>query len=117
MHQGRIGPVVQRGPLAWCSVAGGATLILRTTMTKAQAQPIQITGPIPAADRSILTFEAISFLNALSHKFEERRQQLLERRRERQQEIDRGVLPQFLAPTAWVGDSDWVAPPTPADRQ
>jgi malate synthase len=86
-------------------------------MTKAQQQPIQITGPITDADRSILTFEAISFLNALSHNFEERRQQLLERRRERQQEIDRGVLPQFLPQTSWIRDSDWVAAPTPADLQ
>ena len=84
-------------------------------MPKAQLEPIQVAAPIIEADRSILTPEAVSFLKDLSRNFEERRQQLLARRRERQQEIDRGVMPQFLPQTAWIRDSDWVAAPIPAD--
>src|ERR1022692_2432091 len=84
-------------------------------MPKAQLEPIQVAAPITEADRSILTPEAVSFLKDLSRNFEERRQQLLARRRERQQEIDRGVMPQFLPQTAGTGDPDWVAAPTPAD--
>ncbi|MGA3043107.1 MAG: malate synthase A, partial [Bryobacteraceae bacterium] len=84
-------------------------------MPKAQLEPIQVAAPVTEADRSILTPEAMSFLKALSQHFEERRQQLLAQRRERQQEIDRGVMPQFLPQTAWIRDSDWVAAPIPAD--
>ena len=86
-------------------------------MPKAQLEPIQVAAPITDADRSILTPEAVSFLKALSQNFDDRRQQLLARRHERQQEIDRGVMPQFLAQTAWIRDSDWVAAPIPADLQ
>jgi malate synthase len=84
-------------------------------MPKAQAQQVQIDGPVTDADRTILTDEAVSFLTALSRQFEERRQQLLDRRRIRQQEIDGGALPDFLEETAGVRNSDWVAAPIPAD--
>ncbi|MGA2134624.1 MAG: malate synthase A [Bryobacteraceae bacterium] len=84
-------------------------------MSTARPQPIQITGPITDADRSILTPEAVNFLGALARRFDERRQQLLAQRRARQAEIDHGNLPQFLAQTAWVRDSDWVAAPIAAD--
>jgi malate synthase len=86
-------------------------------MTTAKPQPTQILGPTTDADQSILTPEAVSFLSALARNFEERRQQLLARRRERQDEIDRGVLPQFLPQTAWIRNSDWVAAPIPADLE
>ncbi len=84
-------------------------------MPQAQLEPIQITAPVTDADRSILTPEAVSFLKELSRNFEERRQQLLAHRHERQQEIDRGAMPQFLPQTAWIRDSDWVAAPMAAD--
>ena len=83
-------------------------------MTKAQLD-IQVAGAVTEADRSILTPEAVSFLRALSGNFEARRQQLLAQRHERQQEIDRGEMPQFLPQTAWIRDTDWVAAPIPAD--
>jgi malate synthase len=67
------------------------------------------------ADRSILTSEAASFLEGLSRNFEERRQQLLALRSERQQEIDGGAMPRFLPQSAWIRESDWVAAPIPAD--
>jgi malate synthase len=86
-------------------------------MPKAQLAPIQVAAPITEADRSILTPEAASFLKALSQNFEERRQQLLAQRHERQMQIDRGVMPQFLPQTAWIRDSEWVAAPIPADLQ
>jgi malate synthase len=78
---------------------------------------ITVAAPVTEADRSILTPEAVSFLKELSRNFEERRQQLLARRRERQEEIDRGLMPQFLPETAWIRNADWVAAPTPADLQ
>ena len=86
-------------------------------MTHAQMAPIQIAGAMTEADHTILTPEAVSFLTGLSRNFEERRQQLLARRGERQQEIDRGVMPQFLPQTDWIRNSEWVAAPIPADLQ
>src|SRR5580704_12988738 len=86
-------------------------------MPKAQLEPSQVTVPITEADRSILTPEAVNFLKEISRNFEERRQQLLARRSERQQEIDGGALPDFLEETAWIRNSDWVAAPIPADLQ
>ncbi len=84
-------------------------------MPKAQAQQVQIDGPVTDGDRTILTDEAVSFLTALSREFEERRRQLLEKRRVRQQEVDGGAMPDFLVETAWIRNSDWVAAPIPAD--
>jgi malate synthase len=77
----------------------------------------RITAPTTEADQTILTPEAVSFLSELSRSFEERRQQLLERRRARQREIDRGAMPEFLPETAWIRNTEWVAAPIPADLQ
>ena len=83
-----------------------------------QAQlDVQVTAPTTESDGSILTPEAVTFLKSLARNFEERRQQLLAHRQTRQQEIDGGVLPQFLPETAWIRESDWVAAPIPADLQ
>lgn len=86
-------------------------------MAQAELEPVQVAAPVTEADRSILTPEAVRFLRDLSRNFEPRRQELLARRRERQQEIDRGQMPQFLPQTAWIRDSEWVAAPIPADLQ
>jgi malate synthase len=86
-------------------------------MPTAQPEPIQVAAPATEADRSILTPEAVSFLKDLARNFDERRQQLLQHRHARQQEIDGGVMPQFLPETAWIRESDWVAAPTPADLE
>jgi malate synthase len=78
---------------------------------------IQIAASVTEADRSILTPEAVNFLRALAQNFEGRRQELLARRHYRQQEIDRGVMPQFLPETAWIRNAEWIAAPIPADLQ
>jgi malate synthase len=84
-------------------------------MPGVQAHATQIAAPLTEADHTILTAEAMRFITALSRRFEARRQELLERRRVRQQEIDRGVLPDFLPETAWIRSADWVAAATPSD--
>ena len=86
-------------------------------MPKAQTEPVQVTASITDADRSVLTPAAVNFLTDLARNFEERRQQLLERRQARQLEIDHGGMPQFLPETAWMRGSDWVAAPIPADLE
>ncbi|HEU5335957.1 MAG TPA: hypothetical protein VFU27_08335, partial [Terriglobales bacterium] len=55
----------------------------------------------------ILTPEARNFLTRIAREFEPRRQELLARRRTRQQEIDRGTMPDFLPETAHIRAQTW----------
>jgi malate synthase len=63
----------------------------------------------------ILTPEASAFLTKLAREFEARRQQLLARRRARQQQIDAGQFPDFLPETAHIRQADWTVAPIPHD--
>jgi malate synthase len=67
--------------------------------------------------RQILTPEAIRFVTELSRFAEDRRQQLLEKRRTRQQAIDAGHLPGFLQETSEIRKSEWKVAAIPADLQ
>jgi malate synthase len=78
-------------------------------------QEIQITRPVSGGHAEILTKEATRFLAKLSHKFEDTRQGLLAQRRVRQQEIDSGKLPDFLAGTASIRAAEWTVAPIPHD--
>jgi malate synthase len=63
----------------------------------------------------VLTPPATTFLNRLAREFEPRRQELLARRRIRQQEIDVGHFPDFLAETVEIREKEWRVGPIPAD--
>jgi malate synthase len=67
------------------------------------------------AETIVLTPEAQDFLRKLATKFEPRRQELLARRKQVQQEIDRGKLPDFLPETAAIRTCDWKVAPIPKD--
>jgi malate synthase len=71
---------------------------------------------VPGADR-VLTDEALAFVADLQRRFGPVRLDLLSRREERQSELDAGVLPDFLAGTRDVRESDWVVAPAPADLE
>jgi malate synthase len=73
------------------------------------------TLPLAEVESQILSPQARTFLTDLARNFEKRRQELLARRRVRQQEIDAGKLPDFLAETAAVRAGDWKVAPIPAD--
>ncbi len=75
-----------------------------------------LAGP-PEGGGEILSPEALAFVEALHRQFEPIRRNLLDRRKARQAEFDRGVLPDFLPETASVRGSDWTVAPTPADLQ
>ena len=66
-------------------------------------------------ETQILTPEASSFLTKLAREFEGRRQELLARRRARQQQIDAGQLPDFLPETAHIRGTEWTVAPIPHD--
>ena len=78
---------------------------------------IQITGPITPEFAEILTPEAISFVATLVRAFTDRREELLQRRVQRQAEINAGKLPDFLPETEHVRKSEWTIAPVPADLQ
>ena len=67
------------------------------------------------AETQILTPEASAFLTRLARTFENRRQELLSRRKFRQQEIDRGIMPHFLPETAGIRKSEWKVASIPID--
>jgi malate synthase-like protein len=56
---------------------------------------VQVNAQVNSAHRAILTEDALTFLGRLTGEFESRRQELLQRRRARQQEIDSSKLPDF----------------------
>jgi malate synthase len=71
---------------------------------------VEILGPVSADAKSILTNEAITFLASLHRTFNTTRKQLLKRRQLRQQQIDAGVMLDFLPETKYIRDDDtWRA--------
>ena len=82
-----------------------------------QLENIQITGPITPEFAEILTPEAISFVATLIRAFANRREELLQRRVQRQAEINAGKLPDFLPETEHVRTSEWTIAPVPEDLQ
>ncbi len=76
---------------------------------------IEILGRMKEGYESILTYEALAFLESLHLKFNETRKSLLKERHERQKEIRSGKLPNFLEETKDIRESDWLVAPVPDD--
>jgi len=76
---------------------------------------VEIRGPAVADVARVLTPEAAAFVAMLHRRFESRRASLLERRRDRQQELDAGWMPDFPAETAQIRESEWTVAPIPDD--
>jgi malate synthase len=78
---------------------------------------MQITGKITPEFEQILTSEALNFITRLEREFGERRRALLQKRVERQAEIDAGQMPDFLVATENIRKGSWKVAPIPADLQ
>jgi malate synthase len=76
---------------------------------------VEIRGAWAPRYEEILNDASLAFLAGLQRKFNPTRQRLLARRDERQAELDRGALPDFLPETKHVRDGDWKVAPIPAD--
>ncbi|KAL1843919.1 hypothetical protein VTJ49DRAFT_6862 [Mycothermus thermophilus] len=78
-------------------------------------QGVNVLGRIEESHRKILTPEALAFLALLHRSFNPTRKALLERRKLRQAELDKGALPDFLPETKHIRDDPtWKgAPPAP----
>jgi len=66
-------------------------------------------------ERQILTPEAVAFLDALHNQFESTRRVLLDERGKRQDQFDRGILPDFLPETEHIREGKWSVAPIPLD--
>src|SRR6202046_2980217 len=78
---------------------------------------VTITATISPTTAEIIVPEAIELIAALHRNFNKRRKELLQRREERQADLDAGNTPDFLAETENVRRSNWTAAPIPADLQ
>jgi malate synthase len=86
-------------------------------MVFSKTKSIQITGHISPEFQEILSQEALEFVANLSRAFRERRNELLQRRYERQARIDAGEMPSFLKETHKIRSSNWRISSVPADLQ
>ena len=87
------------------------------TTSKPSFQNLEIKGEITPEFAEILTLEALNFVATLVRAFSGRREELLQRRAQRQAEIDAGKMPDFLPETEHIRSGDWTIAPVPADLQ
>lgn len=78
-------------------------------------QGVNVLGPVAESQRKILTPNALAFLALLHRSFNPTRKALLERRKIRQAELDKGAVPDFLPETRHIRENlTWKgAPPAP----
>src|SRR5690242_3242004 len=88
---------------------------MATVPVRQDNESLEINAPRTPEWEQILTPEALSFVYDLATTFENRRQELLEARRSRQADLDAGTLPDFLAGTKSIRESDWKVAPIPND--
>jgi len=84
-------------------------------MPVAAAREIEVLGRSNAEFATILTPEALAFIEKLERKFGARRRELLVKRAARQKEFDAGKLPDFLPETREIREKEWRIAPQPKD--
>ena len=75
----------------------------------------RIRGPIREGYEAVLSPDAMGFVAALATRFAPQVDDLLQRRKTRQAEIDAGKMPDFLPETAAIRADDWRVGEIPAD--
>lgn len=78
---------------------------------------VELLGPVAAQHQGVITKEALEFYATLHRAFNPRRLELLEARKARQVELDKGKMPDFDPATKEVREGDWKVDPVPADLQ
>ncbi|MDX2074862.1 MAG: malate synthase A [bacterium] len=78
---------------------------------------IEIKGEITPAFADILTADAVAFLAKLARTFTAQRNELLQKRKDRQAMLNNGTLPDFLPDTRHIRESAWQVAPVPFDLQ
>ena len=80
-----------------------------------QKRTIKILGETPPNFKEILTDEALDFVAQIQEQFGNRRVDLLNQRKKRQDDINQGNFPDFLAETENIRTSNWEVSPPPKD--
>ena len=78
---------------------------------------VKILGKLSPEFEEILSPQALDFIINLQRAFSERRNELLQKRNERQLDIDEGKTLDFLAETENIRSSDWTIAPIPEELQ
>ncbi|MRX73536.1 malate synthase A [Bacillus lacus] len=76
---------------------------------------LQFSKKLREADREILTPDALQFVISLQQTFGEKRENLLNKRKERQESFHDGFLPGFLPETEHIRQGDWSIAEIPED--
>jgi malate synthase len=76
---------------------------------------LKVVGKTNNEFSAILTEEALKFLYALHKEFNPTRMQLLKDRLHRQENFDKGILPDFLKETEHIRKNDWTVAQCPKD--
>jgi malate synthase len=87
------------------------------TLARPRLSAAQLTAPITPEFAEILTPQALEFVARLQRRFNGRRRELLARRRQMQERIDEGYLPEFLPQTRGIRESEWRVVDISADLQ
>ncbi|MBS4175625.1 malate synthase A [Bacillus sp. FJAT-49736] len=80
-----------------------------------QTSGIVVVGELKPGFEEILTPKALHFVEQLERHFGEKRRQLLQKRNDRQKELDKGVLPHFLSETKHIREGEWSIAPLPEE--
>ena len=86
-------------------------------MNQHSIQGVEILGDVSPQFETILTKEALTFVRDLQRMFNRQRLALLNNRVLRQEQINQGILPDFLPETAEIRQADWSVAPIPQDLQ
>jgi malate synthase len=78
---------------------------------------VELLGPVEGRFEEVLTEEALGFVAELHRRFDARRRELLEARRERMRSLRDGGTLDFLPETREVRDGEWQVAPAPPDLQ
>ena len=92
-------------------------VIMSTQSTAVATGHAEIRGPLTGRHAEVLSKDGVAFLTSLATKFEARRQELLGKRKIRQQQLDAGAMPDFLPETASVRAQEWTVAPIPKDLE
>src|ERR1700726_2153257 len=76
---------------------------------------VEITAEITPEFSEVLTHDALVFVAKLQREFGARRDQALERRKDRQLQFDASQMPDFLAQTKKIREENWTCAPIPKD--
>ena len=82
-----------------------------------QPEGIEVRGAVSAQLAEILTPDAVRFVAKLVRNFSGTRESLLQKRVERQTEIDSGVMPDFLPETEELRKGSWTVAAVPPDLE